>query len=264
MRHFAALLALFVGFSVQAEEQEWVLRIKKEAHNVAINLSSSTVYGSGSQRTKGSGQQVEKARSVGSFSRVRLDGPVDAKLVPSSGAEAVRVSADDNIEPMVTTVVEGDTLVIGIKEGGSFSTRHPVRVLVDFKQLQALQLRGSGDAQIDRVKGDRFQLDLNSSGDVSIGLLEVRELVARLSGSGDLQVAGKAELQDWDLSGSGDVSAASLSGVKAKARLSGSGDLCLGVNQELDATLSGSGDLTYSGRPKLQSKVSGSGELISR
>ncbi|MFY8016916.1 MAG: head GIN domain-containing protein [Inhella sp.] len=264
MRRLVALLVLLACAGVHAEEQEWVLRIKKEAHNVAFNLSSNTVYGSGAQRTKGSGNVVEKARNVASFSRVRLDGPVDAKLVPSSGAEAVRVSADDNIEPMVTTVVEGDTLVIGIKPGSSFSTRQPVRVLVDFKQLQALQLRGSGDAQVEQLKGDRFQIDLSSSGDVSIGLLEVRELVARLSGSGDLQVAGRAELQDWDLSGSGDASAASLSGAKARARLSGSGDLRLGVSQELDATLSGSGDLTYSGRPKLQSKVSGSGELINR
>lgn len=255
-------LATVLG-TAQATDQEWVLRIKKEAQNLSINLGGTHIYGSGKDRIKGSGVVVEKARAVAAFNRVRLDGPVDARLTPAPEA-SVKVSADDNIEPLVTTVVEGETLVIGVKPGSSFVSRQPVRVWVDFKTLQALQVRASGDAQVDRVKADRFHLDISGSGDVDIGLLEVGELSARLSGSGDLQLAGRADRQAWELSGSGDVSAAALSGQKAHARLSGSGDLRLGVCQELDATLSGSGDLTYSGRPAVKSQVSGSGELIRR
>lgn len=269
-RHLPAQLALIAAsllpFAAAAEEQEWVLRIKKEAQQLAISVGGSTIYGSGANRIKGSGQAVDKLRAIGgSFSRVRLDGPVDVQLQPvSSGEPTLRVQADDNIEPFVTSKLDGDTLVIGVQEGSSFSTRNPLRVKLDFKQLQALQVRGSGDATLDRLKADRFELELSGSGDVRIGLLEVRELQARLSGSGDLSVSGRAEQQDWELSGSGDASAASLSGQRSKARLSGSGDLRLGVSQELDAQLSGSGDLAYSGRPQLKSRVSGSGELIAR
>lgn len=266
MRRIAApllLLSSLLAGAAHAEDQEWVLRIKKEAQQVAITLGGSTHYGHGHQRTKGSGVVVEKARSLAGFSKVRLDGPVDARLVATDQA-AVRVRADDNIEPLVTTTVEGDTLVIGIQPGSGFSTRNPVRVLVDFKQLQSLQIKGSGDAEIDRLKADRFQLELSGSGDARVGLLEVKTLQARLSGSGDLQLAGRADEQEWELSGSGDASAASLSGQRVKARLSGSGDLRLGVSQELDAELSGSGDLRYAGRPSLKSRISGSGELLSR
>ena len=265
MRKFATALLMFGSLlgAARAEEQEWVLRIKKEAQQVAITLGGSTHYGHGHQRTKGSGVVVEKARSVAAFTKVRLDGPVDARLVAAEQS-AVRVRADDNIEPLVTTAVEGDTLVIGIQPGSGFSTRNPVRVQVDFKQLQSLQIRGSGDAELDRLKADRFQLELSGSGDLRIGLLEAKLLQAQLSGSGDLQLAGKADEQDWELSGSGDASAASLSGQRVKARLSGSGDLRLGVSQELDAALSGSGDLAYAGRPALKSRISGSGELIAR
>lgn len=265
MRRIATALLIVTSLlgAARAEEQEWVLRIKKEAQQVAITLGGNTVYGHGHQRTKGSGVVVEKARSVAAFTKIRLDGPVDARLVAAEQA-AVRVRADDNIEPLVTTTVDGDTLVIGIQPGSGFSTRNPVRVLVDFKQLQALQVKGSGDAELDRLKADRLQLELSGSGDVQIGLLELKSLQARLSGSGDLQLAGKADEQEWELSGSGDASAASLSGQRVKARLSGSGDLRLGVSQELDVVLSGSGDLSYAGRPALKSKVSGSGDLISR
>jgi hypothetical protein len=263
LRPIALLLSLALVGAAHAEEQEWVLRIKKEAQNVAITLGSNSHYGAGGNRIKGSGTVIEKARQIGSFNKVRLDGPVDARLVAAEQS-AVRVRADDNIEPMVTTSLDGDTLVIGIKPGSGFSTRNPVKVLVDFKQLQQLQIRGSGDAELDRLTADRLQLELSGSGDVQIGLLELRELHAKLSGSGDLQLAGKVEQQEWELSGSGDVSAASLSGQRVKARLSGSGDMRLGVSQELDVALSGSGDLSYSGRPLLKSKVSGSGDLIQR
>lgn len=259
----AALLFTAMLGAAHAEEHEWVLRIKKEAQNIAVSLGGTTHYGHGSPRIKGSGVVVEKARAAAAFSRVRLDGPVDVRLAPSDAA-AVKVSADDNIEPLITTAVEGDTLVVGVKPGSGFSTKHTVRVLVDFKALQSVQVKGSGDVQLDRLKAERFALDVSGSGDVNIGLLEVKELSARLSGSGDVQVAGRAEQQDWDLSGSGDASAASLAGQKVRARLSGSGDLRLGVTQELEATLSGSGDLLYAGRPVVKSQVSGSGEIQSR
>jgi hypothetical protein len=249
--------------SVQAEEQEWVLRIKNEAKNLSITLGQTTLYGSGGQRVKGSGHLVERARPVAAFSRVRLDGPIDVRL-SSGAAESLKVSADDNLEPLVTTVVEGDTLIVGVKPGSAFSTRHPLRVSLEFKQLQALEVLGSGDAALDRWQGDRLRLEMSGSGDVSIGLIEARELSAALSGSGDLALAGQADRIDFVLSGSGDVSASSLSEQDVRATLSGSGDLRLGVSRTLEVKLSGSGDLRYAGRPKVTSQVSGSGELMPR
>jgi len=255
----AGLLAVSMA---QAEEKEWVLRVKQESGGVSIHLGGTTLVGQGA-RIKGSGVAVAKARAVAPFSRVRVEGPLDVRLVPAA-TEGLRVHADDNLEPLILTQVDGDTLVVGLKPGASFSTRMDLRVEVDFKQLQALQIKGSGDAQIDRLKGERLDVELSGSGDLAIGLLEVREFSARISGSGDVALAGSAERQDYQLSGSGDVSAASLSGSKVRARLSGSGDLRIGVTQELDAELSGSGDLSYSGRPKVTSRVSGSGDLIGR
>ncbi|MBB5205717.1 hypothetical protein HNQ51_003044 [Inhella inkyongensis] len=263
VRALALCCALTVSGLAMAEEQEWVLRIKNEAKHLSITLGGTTLYGSGGQRAKGSGQLVDRARSVAPFTRVRVDGPLDVHL-HAAAAEGLRVQADDNIEPLIQTSVEGDTLVIGVRAGASFSSRQSLRVAVDFKRLQGLMVRGSGDVRLDQYKGDRLELDMSGSGDVAVGLVEARELSARLSGSGDLRVAGAVERQDFHLSGSGDVDAASLSGQQVRAKLSGSGDLRLGVAQELDADLSGSGDLAYAGRPKVKSQVSGSGELIAR
>lgn len=261
-----AALSLCAGLlsvsMAQAEEKEWVLRVKHEANGLSLHLGGTTLVGQGA-RIKGSGVMVDKARAVAPFSKLRVEGPLDVRLV-AAASEALRVRADDNIEPLIQSQVEGDTLVLSLKPGASFSTRQDLRVAVEFKQLQALQIKGSGDVRIEVLRGERFDADLSGSGDLEIGLLEVREFNARVSGSGDVSLAGRAEQQDFQLSGSGDVSAAALSGTRVRARLSGSGDLRLGVAQELDAELSGSGDLAYSGRPKIKSQIHGSGELISR
>lgn len=254
------LIAAALTLPLAAQAGELSVQIGDAMRSLSASIHVTHSYGKGSPRLKGSGVVVSKARSLAPFSKLRIDGPIDVRLQPGS-AESALVQADDNIEALIRTEVEGDTLVVGLQPGASFSTRHDIRVRVDFKQLQALQIRGSGDVHLDRVQGERFELDINGSGDVHIGLLQVRDLRARLSGSGDLQVAGSAERQDFELSGSGDVAAAALSGKQVRARISGSGDLSLGVADEIDAELSGSGDLAYRGRPKVKSSISGSGEI---
>lgn len=246
-----------------SDDNDWRLRIKKEVNGWSASFSGSSTYGPSNRRTKGSGHLVEKVRSIGAFSKLRVEGPFDVHI-NQGASEGLKVSADDNIEPLVESRIDGDTLVLRMQERSGYSTRHAPVVWLDVKQLQSVQISGSGDVHMDRFKGDSLSLSLTGSGDLRIGLLEVKQLTAHLSGSGDLQVAGRAEQQSWAMHGSGDVDARSLGGVAAKAQLTGSGDLALGVVDSLDATLSGSGDLSYAGRPKLSQRVSGSGEISSR
>jgi hypothetical protein len=258
-------LALALGASSAMAETsgDWHLRIRKEADGWSASFTGTNDYGSARNRVKGSGVKVEKLRALGSFSKLRIDGPVDVKLSQGSNEQAT-VVADDNVEPLVETVVEGDTLVVRLLKDSGFSTRHAPVVRVDAKALQAVAVNGSGDLSIDRLKGDSFALNILGSGDVRLGLVEVRDLQVSITGSGDVQVAGRADQQRWTIHGSGDVDARSLTGRSAKVELNGSGDLSLGVCEQLDAQLSGSGDLSYAGRPQLRQSVTGSGDIQRR
>lgn len=263
----SALLCL-AGSALAADNlsnngNEWNLRIKNNGNSWTASFSGPMEYGAPGKRVRGSGVIVEKARVITAFSKIRLDGPMNMRL-SQAGADAVKVSADDNVEPLIETVVEGDTLVLRLQKGAGLTTRHAPTVLVEAKSLQALNIVGSGDVSMDKFKGERLSLNLSGSGDLRIGLLEVKELVASLTGSGDVEVAGQAETQQWQLIGSGDVDARSLSGRSAQAQLTGSGDMSIGVTQNLDVTLRGSGDLRYAGRPVLRQTITGSGEISQR
>lgn len=264
MKRLALLtLAAVLATSAFAGDNDWRLRIKKEVDGWSASFNGPMDYGRGKNRVHGSGVKVERVRALGSFTQMRIDGPFDVKLTQGSTDQAT-VVADDNIEPLVETVVEGEVLVVRMKREAGFTTRSAPLVRLEARNLQAVSLVGSGDLNVERFKGDSLSLNLIGSGDAHLGLVELRDFKVSISGSGDVQVAGRADQQSWAINGSGDVDARSLTGRSVKVNLNGSGDVALGVCDQLDAQLSGPGDLSYAGRPQLRQSVSGSGEIHRR
>lgn len=259
---FLILIAAACG-TATAGDNDWRLRIKKESDGWTAHFSGPMDYGSGKNRIKGSGVKVEKARALGAFSKLRIDGPFDVRLT-QAGSDQATVVADDNIEPLVETVVEGDALVVRMKRETGFTTRSAPVVRVDARALQAIAINGSGDLAVERFKADNLSLSIIGSGDVHFGVVELKDLNVSISGSGDVRLAGRADQQSWTVSGSGDVDARALAGRAAKVNINGSGDVSIGVTEQLDVQLSGSGDLSYAGRPQLRQSVSGSGEISRR
>jgi hypothetical protein len=258
-----ALVAALAASAAFAGDNDWRLHIKKEADGWTASFNSSMDYGSGRNRLRGSGVKVEKVRALGPFTKLRIDGPFDVRLT-QAGSDQTTIVADDNIEPLIETVVEGDSLVVRAKRDAGFTTRSAPVVRIEARALQAISVNGSGDFVTDRFKADSLSVNVVGSGDVHFGVVEVKDLSVSISGSGDVRLAGRADQQSWMLSGSGDVDAAALAGRTAKVNINGSGDVSLGVTEQLDVQLSGSGDLSYAGRPQLRQSVSGSGDIHRR
>lgn len=223
---------------------------------------AAVTFGSG-ERVKGSGHIVEDRRALSGFVAVHVAGPVDVEL-KASDRDSVTVRIDDNLVPLIETRVGGGdraTLEIGVQPGASFrTTRRPV-VVVEFRALSELVIRGSGDARADRINADDFVLSMIGSGDVRIDALQARRFAAALSGSGDLLVRGRAEEQAYRLSGSGDVNAGHLEGRSVQVSIAGSGDASVHATETLDATIAGSGDVAYRGSPHVTQRIRGSGSV---
>ncbi|MEP6504611.1 MAG: head GIN domain-containing protein [Betaproteobacteria bacterium] len=220
-----------------------------------------TINGDAKDFTNGSGKEANVARKVGAFSVLRLDSSVDV-VAHQGPAPAVTVHADDNIEPMIETVVEGDTLVVRMRKNVSFRTNHKVLVDVVFTSLTASQQRGSGDLHIDTVTGPRFESSISGSGDLRIDNAKVGNFALSIAGSGDVQIAGSADDARFAVAGSGDISAGQFAVKHVIASISGSGDAHLNALESIDARVAGSGDISYSGHPKdVTRRVSGSGSI---
>jgi hypothetical protein len=257
MRKFTNATHAVATLAVTAAAVFTAFALPLPAHAITINI------GGDGNTVKGSGKEVTVARQVAAFSALRLDSSVDVQAHQGT-APSVTVHADDNIEPLIETVVDGDTLVVRTKKGSGYYSHHKVMVDVVFTSLTAVQQRGSGDLHIDKISGPKFESSISGSGDLQIENAQVGAFTLSIAGSGDVVIAGTADEARFGIAGSGDINARNFAARKVNVSVSGSGDAHVNATEALEARVAGSGDVTYSGHPRDVSRhVSGSGSIES-
>jgi hypothetical protein len=211
--------------------------------------------------TVGSGVSKTEARAVAGFHAIALG--VDARLEIRQGAtESLAITGDDNIVPLVETVVEGGVLKIRWPEHGNVSTRYrDLAIVVDAKTLDAIALGGSGRIHAPQLAATTFSAKVGGSGDIVIDALEADSVAATLGGSGRIVLAGRADSLEATLSGSGSLAAGKLATRDVRTSLQGSAQATVWAKDALRATISGSGDIAYYGRPKVTQTIAGSGAI---
>ena len=257
MRRFTANAThLVAALAVTAAAVLTAFSMPLPAHAVTI-----TLVNDGGDMVAGSGKEVSVARQVGAFSVLRLDSSIDVHARQGT-TPGVTVHADDNIEPLVETVVEGDKLVVRMKKGVSFRTHDKVFVDVVFTSLTAAQQHGSGDLQIDQLTAPKFESSIAGSGDLKIDHAQLGQFALSVAGSGDVMISGSADEARFGVAGSGDINARNFTAKRVSVSISGSGDAHVNATEMLEAKVAGSGDVTYSGHPHdVSRRVSGSGSV---
>ncbi len=211
--------------------------------------------------TKGSGHAVTEARPIGEFDAIAISGSMKLD-VRQSAKEALSVTADDNLLPLLETVVDGRTLHVRFKRGESIYPRTPIRVLVDVVKLNAVASSGAGDINIDGLKTPLLKLSISGSGDATLKALQTDALEVRVAGSGDVRGDGVAKQLKLSIAGSGDVAFIDMLADDVTVSIAGSGDAKVTANKSLSATVAGSGDVQYRGSATaIRSSVMGSGTI---
>lgn len=258
MRHLPATTHFVAALAITAVATAFA--IPSTANAITITLSGKDA----GHLMDGSGKEVGVARKVAPFTTIRLDDSVDVDAHPGANPGVV-VHADDNIEPLVETVVEGDTLIVRLRRGTSFHTSRRVFVDVEFATLAATEQRGSGDLHIAAVKGTRLDASISGSGDLQVDDAQVNSFAVSIRGSGDVKIAGKADDARFRIDGSGDISAGDFAARRVEVRIAGSGGAHVNASDSIDASVSGSGDVRYSGHPhEVSRRVAGSGSVEAR
>jgi hypothetical protein len=204
-------------------------------------------------------------RPLAAFSRLRIEGSIDVDAHPGTHPGAT-VHASQRIEPLIETVVEGDTLVVRMKRNVNVITlgHDDTRVDVEFAQLDATQQHGSGNLRIHGLNGPKLLASIAGSGDLKVDDAQVGSLALRIEGSGDAAFSGKADEARFSIDGSGDVTADRLVARRVAVEIRGSGDARVNATDALEARVAGSGDVTYRGHPHAVTRdVAGSGTVSS-
>ena len=211
--------------------------------------------------TDGNGDRVEESREVAAFSRVRSDCELDVRVVQGD-VQSLTISLDSNLQELVRTRVDGDTLYIDTTDNVDETVDGP-HVLITVPELTAAKLAGSGSMTLAFDEPELpLDLYLSGSGDVSFNGTTAA-IGAYLSGSGDLRLEGETRDLDVKLSGSGSIRGQKLAAASAAIDLDGSGSVSATVHDSVTVSLSGSGSVDLFGDATLDSyHDTGSGDIV--
>ncbi|WP_426193041.1 head GIN domain-containing protein [Massilia sp. DWR3-1-1] len=207
----------------------------------------------------GTGRIKTDTRSLAAFHGVSmsLPGSVEIRL---GNTESVTIETDDNLLPLIETVVENGTLKIrSSKRNLGLNSRH-LKLVVQARTVDQLALGGSGSIDAAVLKGANLAVHLGGSGTIKVRNIDTDALTIDLGGSGELQVAeGRAGRLTLSIAGSGNADLGRLQALSASVNIAGSGDATVVVRDRLDVAIVGSGDVNYYGDPTVNRSVMGSG-----
>ena len=208
---------------------------------------------------------VAEPRPIGTFRTVRLVGSADLVLEQADTPSLV-VEGDRDALQSLKAEVRGDELVLSYEPkthvGWWGPDRKTPRFRLAAKTLDRLSTTGSGDVRADSftVPGD-FEISIAGSSDIKFSSFAARKLLVRISGSGDVTLAGGVLEQNVRIAGSGDYRAAALQSASTTVSIGGSGDATVWARDNLSVKIAGSGDVKYHGRPTVSKAVAGSGSV---
>lgn len=214
----------------------------------------------GGETVQGSGTVKRQARQVAHFSGVAFELPGKLEL-RTGDSEGVTIETDDNLLPLVETVVENGTLKIRPSRRDMNLRTRNLKVVVNARQVERLALGGSGSIDADSLRGARLSIDIGGSGDINVRNLDSGSVAVTLGGSGDFKAAGgNARQLSVSIGGSGTVDMGRVQSDNVSINVAGSGEATVWARHELNLTIAGSGDVNYYGDPRVSKSVVGSGD----
>jgi hypothetical protein len=201
-------------------------------------LAACDGFGSG---IRGSGTVVAESRDVSGFSEIVLTGSGDV-FVTVDGTESLRIEAEDNIMPVLTTEVRNGRLELGAES--AISPTQGITYTISAAALNEVVVSGSGVVVVAGIDEESFAVTIN--------------------GSGNVEPSGSTNDLAVTVSGSGNYRGEELVAAISEVTVSGSGNAFVNVTDVLDVTISGSGNVGYIGDPEVSSSISGSGDLDQR
>lgn len=210
--------------------------------------------------TSGSDTIKSETRAVSGFGGISLS--LDAVVEIKQGdAEGVTIEADDNLLPLIETVVENGTLKIRPATPNTSFTTKKMRVIVNVKTIDSLAIAGAGDIHAEALKVAALKARISGSGDIRIKSLDTDALTVKIAGSGDFAAGGRATRMDVRIAGSGDLKTGGLASKIVEISIAGSGDATVWARETLKLRMAGSGDIKYYGNARVRGSIAGSGTV---
>ena len=211
----------------------------------------------------GSGKIKTETRKVESFDAISIDYPAEV-IVVQGKSESVKVEADDNLLPQLSTKVVDGRLVIKNKEtdwSKRVEASDTIKITITVKELRDVNFTTAGKLRIEKLETDSLSVDLSGAGEVELVDMNTKSLDCTLGGAGNIKATGTADEVSVEIDGFGNFYGDDLQSLTADLTINGAGNIQLKVKTSLDAEINGAGSISYYGSPTVDRSVNGAGSI---
>lgn len=211
----------------------------------------------------GSGVVKTETRQVSDFNTIVLDYPAEV-TVRQGKSESLKIEAEDNLLPQLSTEVQSGTLYLKNAEqnwGQRVNPTKPVIVTISVVDLNNIQFPTAGKMLVESLQTDSLAISVSGAGDVTLTDLKASDLNLNLSGAGNLKADGISDTLQLNISGLGNFNGEGLQSQTADINISGAGNAQVWVERQLNAGISGAGSIDYYGSPQVSERISGVGNV---
>ena len=187
--------------------------------------------------------RVTESREVSGVTGVELTS-IGEMHIEQTGTESLTIEADADVLPQLTSNVSSGILELGVIHGTTIATSRRIVYRLTVATLDSIAVSGAGDATASNLRAGR--------------------LTVKISGAGQMTLAGTVDSQAVTISGTGDYNGEDLQSATTKVTVDAAGKAVLRVSDRLDATVSGVGSVEYIGDPHVTRDISGIGSVKQR
>jgi hypothetical protein len=199
----------------------------------------------------------ERRFTVGSFERLRVDGPFDVTV--TTGSPNAMASGEQRAIDQVSLRVEGTTLFVGAGALGSGQPGAGARIRISVPSLRSVLVNGGGRVRIAELKGPRVDVTLTGAGAIDVSAVTADDATVTLTGTGALTLGGKTGRMRMRALGAGSIDAGALTTNDAALISESSGNMRIGVRYTAQVMALGAGAIEVIGAPEC--RVSGPGPV---
>ncbi len=184
---------------------------------------------------------VRQTRNVGAFDKIDAGGAFEIVVNAGAPSRTVVIEAAPSVVGQITTEVRDGTLELGENNSYTWNSGRR-RVTIEVPSLSVFGLSGAGSADISNVHGSVFSV--------------------RVSGAGNVKLAGQTNSLSAELSGAGTLDSVALKARSVKVSISGTGSAKVWASDKLAGDVSGVGSIQYFGNPAhVERSISGVGSI---
>jgi hypothetical protein len=213
----------------------------------------------------GAAPVTSRTVSVGSFDRIRVEGPFEVRVTIGSP----RATIADDVNEGVAVRVDGTTLSVrkgtggwGEQPRGASGGGGPIVVTLSTPSLVSASVAAGGRLTIEKMRGMKLDVTVSGNGSLALAAADTDQLNATLIGTGEMTLAGRAARARLVASGRGAIDATGLAVNDLTVHLDGVGDVKAAARYTAQVTNSGLGTVTVAGPAKCRVNAAAGGPVV--